>query len=82
MLFDTFAADFRMVHTRVVALECVSILTTPLLGHFLVAGHKADEHWSKQVAACLEDICGGQPRRPVRPSASVTLAMRSVAGRV
>jgi Trk K+ transport system NAD-binding subunit len=59
VLFDTFAADFRMVHTRVVAQECVSILTTPLLGHFLGAVRAADENWSKQVAACLEDICGG-----------------------
>lgn len=39
--------------------ECVSILTTPLLGHFLVAVRTADEKWSKQVAVCLEDICGG-----------------------
>lgn len=59
VLFDTFGADFRMVHTRVVAQECVSILTTPLLGQFLGAVRAADEPWSKQVAACLEGICGG-----------------------
>ena len=35
VLFDTFRADFRMVHTRVVAQECLSILTTPLLTRFL-----------------------------------------------
>jgi Trk K+ transport system NAD-binding subunit len=59
VLFDTFDADFRMVHTRVVAQECISILTTPLLGGFLGAVREADEDWSKQVAACLETLCDG-----------------------
>ncbi len=59
VLFDTFDADFRMVHTRVVAQECISILTTPLLGGFLAAVREADEQWSKQVAACLETLCAG-----------------------
>jgi voltage-gated potassium channel len=57
VLFDTFGADFGMVHTRVVAQECISILTTPLLGSFLAAVREADENWSKQVAACLETFC-------------------------
>ena len=59
VLFDTFHADFRMVHTRVVAKECISILTTPLLPRFLSAVRQADENWSKQVSTRLEDICAG-----------------------
>jgi Trk K+ transport system NAD-binding subunit len=59
VLFNTFRADFRMVHTRVVAQECISILTTPLLACFLRAVREADENWSKQVATRLEDLCAG-----------------------
>lgn len=59
VLFNTFDADFSMVHTRVVAQECISALTTPLLSRFLGAVRKADENWSKQVAARLEVICEG-----------------------
>lgn len=59
VLFDTFCADFRMVHTRVVAQECISILTTPLLACFLNTVRNADEEWSKQAAICLKDLCGG-----------------------
>lgn len=57
LLFDTFRADFSMVHTRVVAQECISILTTPFLARFLSAVREADEGWSKQVATRLEVIC-------------------------
>ncbi|MET0857739.1 MAG: NAD-binding protein [Telluria sp.] len=59
VLFDSFKADFRMVHTRVVAQECISILTTPLLACYLSAVRKADEGWNKTVATRLEGICGG-----------------------
>ncbi|MET0859299.1 MAG: NAD-binding protein [Telluria sp.] len=60
VLFDSFRADFSMVHTRVVAQECISILTTPLLAHFLSAVRDADEDWSKKVATRLEGICEGR----------------------
>ncbi|WP_020654860.1 potassium channel family protein [Massilia niastensis] len=60
MLFDAFKADFSMVHTRVVAQECISIITTPLLARFLSAVRMADESWSKQVCARLEEICEGR----------------------
>ncbi len=59
VLFDTFDADFSMEHTRVVAQECISALTTPLLPRFLGAMRKTDEKWCKQVAARLEDVCEG-----------------------
>lgn len=57
VLFETFCADFSMVHTRVVAQECISILTTPLLAPFLSGVREADESWSKQVSARLEGLC-------------------------
>jgi Trk K+ transport system NAD-binding subunit len=60
VLFDTFRADFSMVHTRVVAQECISILTTPLLAGFLGAVRKADESWAKTVSTRLEGICDGR----------------------
>jgi hypothetical protein len=60
VLFDTFRADFSMVHTRVVAQECISILTTPLLAGFLGAVRNADESWAKAVATRLEGICEGR----------------------
>jgi voltage-gated potassium channel len=59
LLFDTFRADFSMVHTRVVAQECISILTTPLLARFLAAVRQAEEAWCKALAARLESICEG-----------------------
>jgi len=59
LLFETFRADFSMVHTRVVAQECISILTTPLLARFLNAVRQADEAWSKTLAQRLESICDG-----------------------
>lgn len=59
VLFGTFRADFSMVHTRVVAQECISILTTPLLARFLGVLRNTDESWSKQLVARLEGICEG-----------------------
>jgi voltage-gated potassium channel len=59
VLFESFRADFSMVHTRIVAQECISILTTPLLASFLGAVRTADESWSKQVSTRLEGVCEG-----------------------
>jgi voltage-gated potassium channel len=58
VLFDTFHADFSMVHTRIVAQECISVFTTPLLARFLGAMREADTSESKRLAAHLENICG------------------------
>ena len=60
MLFDTFRADFSMVHTRIVAQECISIITTPLLSRFLAAIRKVDEGWCNQVAQRLENVWEGR----------------------
>jgi Trk K+ transport system NAD-binding subunit len=59
VLFDTFRADFSMVHTRVVAQECISIINTPLLARFLGAVRESDDSWCKQLAARLEELCEG-----------------------
>lgn len=59
MLFDTFRADFSMVHTRIVAQECISIITTPLLSRFLTAIRNADENWCEQLAKRVENIWEG-----------------------
>lgn len=59
LLFDTFRADFSMVHTRVVAEECIAIVTTPLLSRFLAAVRSTDESWCKNLATRLEQTCGG-----------------------
>lgn len=58
LLFDTFRADFSMVHPRVVAEECIAILTTPLLSRFLAAVRSTDESWCRNLATRLEQICG------------------------
>jgi Trk K+ transport system NAD-binding subunit len=60
VLFNSFRADFSMVHTRVVAQECISVINTPRLARFLAAVREADERWSKQLAARLEELCQGR----------------------
>ncbi|MET0857353.1 MAG: NAD-binding protein [Telluria sp.] len=59
VLFESFRADFSMVHTRIVAQECISVLTTPLLADFLGALRHADESRSKEISSRLEGICEG-----------------------
>jgi hypothetical protein len=59
VLFDCFHADFSMVHTRIVAQECISIITTPLLSRFLAAIRSASEPWCQQLATRLENTCNG-----------------------
>ena len=43
LLFDTYNADFTMVPGRIVAQECIAILTTPLLAAFLALLRQKDE---------------------------------------
>ncbi|QAU33084.1 potassium channel protein [Janthinobacterium sp. 17J80-10] len=59
VLFDTFRADFSMVHTRIVAQECISVITTPLLSRFLAAIRQADERESQALVQRLEEVCKG-----------------------
>ncbi len=60
VLFDAFNADFGMVPSRIVAQECIAILTTPLLSRFLEALRNADEGWCEQLADRLEKEGAGQ----------------------
>jgi len=45
-LFEALASDLSFVPSEIIAHECLSILSTPLLGHFLAEIHKRnDEEW-------------------------------------
>jgi voltage-gated potassium channel len=48
-----------MVPSRIVAQECIAILTTPLLARFLVEVRKRDEAWSGQLVGRLQGLCDG-----------------------
>jgi Trk K+ transport system NAD-binding subunit len=46
VLFEAFASDFAFVPSEIIAHECLSILSTPLLAHFLAEIRKRnDEEW-------------------------------------
>ena len=57
-LFAAFAADFTMVPSRIVAQECIAILTSPLLARFLDLLRDRDEPWCAALAARLNEACG------------------------
>jgi Trk K+ transport system NAD-binding subunit len=59
-LFDAFVGDFCMVPSRIVAQECLAMLTTPLLAAFLRQLRERDEVWSAQLAARLQEICANR----------------------
>ena len=58
-LFDAFEADYMMVPSRIIAQECIAILTTPLLAHFLSHQRHADEVWCENIVERLEKLCDG-----------------------
>ncbi|HRE16826.1 MAG TPA: NAD-binding protein [Rhodocyclaceae bacterium] len=60
VLFDAFQGDFSMVPSRIVAQECIAILTTPLLAAFLEQLRRAEEGWCEALAARLEILCEGR----------------------
>ena len=59
LLFDAYDADFIMVPSRIVAQECIAILTTPLLAHFLEMQRQHDEVWSHALVERLQTLCDG-----------------------
>jgi voltage-gated potassium channel len=75
-LFDAYGADLMMVPSRIIALECIAILTTPLLAQFLVMQRQKDEAWSHALVKRLQQLCDG--RRPtiwdIKLNASEALA--------
>lgn len=58
-LFETYDADFTMVPGRIVAQECIAILTTPLLAAFLNLLRQQDEVWSAALGKRLQELNGG-----------------------
>ena len=58
-LFDAYGADFTMVPSRIVAQECIAILTTPLLAAFLDLLRDRDEAWSSALAGRLQALGSG-----------------------
>ncbi|HSG22832.1 MAG TPA: NAD-binding protein [Azonexus sp.] len=58
-LFDAYGADFVMVPSRIVAQECIAILTTPLFSHFLEIHRQQDEAWSQALVERLQVLCDG-----------------------
>jgi len=58
-LFAAYAADFTMLPSRIVAQECIAILTAPLLARFLDQLRSRDEGWSAALAARLQAIGEG-----------------------
>ena len=57
-LFDAFPSDLRVVSSRIVAHECLAILTTPLLVPFLAQIKQRDEAWSRRLVKRLTDRFG------------------------
>lgn len=60
LLFAAYAADFMMVPSRIVAEECIAILTTPLLAQFLDAQRQQDEIWNRRLVERLQTLCNGR----------------------
>lgn len=58
-LFNAYAPDFLMVPSRIVAQECIAILTTPLLARFLDIQRQQDETWSRQLVERLLTVSHG-----------------------
>ena len=60
VLFDAYDADFTMVPSRIVARECLALITSPLLSRFLQLIRAWPEERAALVGARLEDLCGGR----------------------
>lgn len=52
-LFAAYGADFTMVPSRIVAQECIAILTTPLLARFLELQAQRDAAWCQRLVERL-----------------------------
>lgn len=59
-LFEAYNADFTMIPGRIVAQECIAILTTPLLAAFLYLLRERDETWSGALVGRLQTLCNGR----------------------
>ncbi len=58
VLFEAFHDDFCMVPSRIIARECIAILTTPLLTVFLERLRGQDEAFCRELAGHLQEFGG------------------------
>lgn len=58
-LFAAYDADFTVVPSRIIAQECIAILTAPLLAHFLDRVPQIDEERCRQLVDRLHAECAG-----------------------
>jgi voltage-gated potassium channel len=59
VLFDAYDADFTMVPSRIVARECLALITSPLAGALFLGWFVAGQRErAAAVARQLEDLCG------------------------
>lgn len=58
VLFDAFRAELTLVPNRVVAEECLAVLTTPLLSRFLDTARRRDDGWAGEVIGKLRPLTG------------------------
>ncbi|MCB1966251.1 MAG: NAD-binding protein [Candidatus Accumulibacter sp.] len=58
VLFDAYDADFTMVPSRIVARECMALITSPLLTRFLRHVRAWPDARAATVARQLEELCG------------------------
>lgn len=58
-LFAAYAADFTVLPSRIIAQECIALLTAPLLARFLERLPQLDEAACHQLAERLAEACGG-----------------------
>jgi len=57
-LFDAFDADVTMVSSELIASECLAVVRTPLLAHFLEIARHRDAAWADALIARLQAACG------------------------
>lgn len=58
VLFDAFQAQISMVPSRIVAMECLALLNTPLLASFLELAQKAGDAWAQRLNGELDRYFG------------------------
>ena len=58
-LFEAFNAEITFVPGKIVAQECMAILSAPLLANFLELLKSKNEAWNKNLVYSLENLCEG-----------------------
>ncbi|MGB5009335.1 MAG: NAD-binding protein [Candidatus Dechloromonas phosphoritropha] len=58
-LFEAYQDDYTMVPSRIVAQECIAILTAPMLAAFIGLLRECNESWSNALVVRLQELCHG-----------------------